>query len=111
MKKGTVNTILLIGAAAAAWYIFTSMRKRRGSSVEAGSPIKQTESEFEAEYAQVVKPGSGVADSAKSVLDVIKSFKRTPEQKAAALAKKATKKAAKAAKRNVAGFDNIPVLY
>jgi len=112
MKKSTVNTILLVGAAAAAWFIFTSMRKRGGSSVEAGSPIKQTESEFEADYAEVVKP----ADSTKpSVLDTVKNvlqvIKRSPEKKAAAQAKKATKKAAKLAKKKVAGFDSCSGLY
>jgi hypothetical protein len=88
MKKSTVNTILLVGAAAAAWFIFTSMKKRRGSSVEAGSPIKQTEAEFEAEYAEVVKPKPSVLDTVKNVLQTIK---RSPEKKTAAQKKKAVK--------------------
>jgi hypothetical protein len=112
-----MNYVLIAGAAVAAWFIFTSMKKRRGSSVEAGSPIKQTEGEFEAEYAEVVKPsGSGLTDTTKSILDVFKSLKRTPEQKASAQAKKSARKSVKAQKRSlkkkkVSGFDDMIGLY
>lgn len=116
MKQKTLNIVLIAGAAVAAWFVFSSMRKRKKSSVEAGSPIKQTEGEYEAEYAEVVKPsGSGVTETTKSVLDVIKSLKRTPEQKAAALTRKTTRKAVKAQKKatrkKVAGFDQCSGLY
>lgn len=117
MKKSTVNTILLVGAAAAAWFIFTSMRKRRGSSVEAGSPIKQTEGEYEAEYAEVVQPKQTVLDTVKNVLQTIK---RSPEKKAAVQKKKALKKSPKASAavksflnmpKAIKGFDNCTGLY
>jgi hypothetical protein len=115
MKKSTVNTILLVGAAAAAWFIFTSMRRRRGSSVEAGSPIIQTEREFEADFTEV-KPKQTVLDTVKNVLQTIK---RSPEKKAAAQKKKALKKNPKAAAAvksflnmpKIKGFDNCSGLY
>lgn len=105
MKKGTVNTILIVGAAAAAWFIFTSMRKRRGSSVEAGPTIKQTEAEFYAEEVPA-QPGAAVVKTAKSVVDVFKSLKRTPEAKAAAQTRKAARKAKRASK-----VGDISILY
>ena len=122
MKKSTVNTILLVGAAAAAWFIFTSMRpgakgrsEKRGSSVDAGSPITQTEEEFEADFEEV-KPKLNVLDTVKNVLQVIK---RSPEKKAAAQKKKALKKNPKAAAAvksflnlpKIKGFDNNIGLY
>ena len=116
MKKRTMNIVLIAGAAVAAWFLFTSMRKRRGSSVEAGSPIKQTEDEYEAEYAEVGPPtGSPLTECTKSILEVIKSLKRTPEQKTAAQAKKmarmSVKAKKKAVKKKVGGFDDMIGLY
>lgn len=116
MKKRTMNIVLIAGAAVAAWFLFTSMRKRRGSSVEAGSPIKQTEAEYEAEYVEVGPPtGSPLTEGTKSILEVIKSVKRTPEQKAAAQAKKTARKSVKAqkkaVKKKVGGFDDFIGLY
>jgi hypothetical protein len=118
MKKSTINTLLIVGAAAAALVIFMSMRRRRGSSVEAGPTEKITEAEFEA---ATVEPGQApVIKTAKSVVDVIKSIKRTPEAKAAAQKRKALKKSpkAKAAVKTflsmpkaVRGIDDISVLY
>jgi len=112
MKK---NTLLFVGIAAAA-VLFLAMRRRRGSSVEAGSPIIQTENEFEAEYAEVVKPKLNVLDTVKNVLQTIK---RSPEKKAAAQKKKALKKNPKAAAAvksflnmpKIKGFDNCSGLY
>jgi len=112
MKK---NTLLFVGIAAAA-VLFLAMRRRRGSSVEAGSPIIQTEREFEAEYAEVVKPKLNVLDTVKNVLQTIK---RSPEKKAAAQKKKALKKNPKAAAAvksflnmpKIKGFDNCSGLY
>ena len=112
MKK---NTLLFVGIAAAA-VLFLAMRRRRGSSVEAGSPIIQTEGEFEAEYAEVVKPKLNVLDTVKNVLQTIK---RSPEKKAAAQKKKALKKNPKAAAAvksflnmpKIKGFDNCSGLY
>lgn len=112
MKK---NTLLFVGIAAAA-VLFLAMRRRRGSSVEAGSPIIQTEGQFEAEYAEVVKPKLNVLDTVKNVLQTIK---RSPEKKAAAQKKKALKKNPKAAATvksflnmpKIKGFDNCSGLY
>lgn len=112
MKK---NTLLFVGIAAAA-VLFLAMRRRRGSSVEAGSPIIQSEREFEAEYAEVVKPKPTVLDTVKNVLQTIK---RSPEKKAAAQKKKALKKNPKAAAAvksflnmpKIKGFDNCSGLY
>jgi hypothetical protein len=98
MKKGTVNTILILGAAAAAFFIFTSMRRRRGSSVEAGPTIKQTETEF-FEEAETAPAQPRVIETAKSVLDIFKELKRTPEEKAAAQEKRARRQAAAQEKR------------
>lgn len=89
MKKSTVNTLLIVGAAAAAWFIFTAMRKRRGSSVEAGPTIKQTEAEFEAEVVPEAPAQPTFVKGAQSVIDIFKGLKRTTEQKAAAERKKA----------------------
>jgi predicted hotdog family 3-hydroxylacyl-ACP dehydratase len=115
MKKSTVNTILLVGAAAAAWFIFTSMRRRRGSSVEAGSPIIQSEREFEADFEEV-KPKQTVLDTVKNVLQTIK---RSPEKKSAAQKRKTLRKDPKAAAAvksflnlpKIKGFDNNIGLY
>jgi hypothetical protein len=119
MKK---NTLLFIGIAAAA-VLFLAMRRRRGSSVEAGSPIIQSDREFEADFEEV-KPKQTVLDTVKNVLQTIK---RSPEKKAAAEKKKAAAqkrkalrkdpKAAAAAKsflnmpKIIKGFDNNIGLY
>lgn len=114
MKKGTLNTILILGAAAAAFFIFTSMRRRR-SSVEAGPTEKITEAEYEA--AEVEPAGGGVVKTAQSVIDIVKSLKRTSEQKAAAARKKGEKVFARAAKRKAkqskrsTKMGELPVLY
>jgi len=115
MKK---NTLLFVGiAAAAAWFIFSSNKpKRRGTIVDAGSPIIQTEGEFEADYAEVVKPKLNVLDTVKNVLQTIK---RSPEKKAAAQKRKALRKDPKAAAAvksflnlpKIKGFDNNIGLY
>ena len=111
MKK---NTLLFVGIAAAA-VLFLAMRRRRGSSVEAGSPIIQSEREFEADFEEV-KPKQTVLDTVKNVLQTIK---RSPEKKAAAQKKKALKKNPKAAAAvksflnmpKIKGFDNCSGLY
>ena len=117
MKKGTVNTLLILGAAAAAFFVFTSMRRRR-SSVEAGSPIKITEEEFET--AEVVTPEVVKPKVTATVLDIVKSLKRSPEKKEAAKKRKALKKQPKAqaaiktfltAPRAVRGMDDVTVIY
>lgn len=105
MKKSTVNILLLAGAAAAAWFIFTSMRKKPKSSVEAGSPEKITEAEYEAATVEPAQPQ--LIKQAQSVVDVIKSLKRTPEAKAAAQKRKALKKSPKA-KAAVKSFLTMP---
>jgi hypothetical protein len=130
MKKGTVNILLIAGAAAAAWFIFTSMRRRRGSSVEAGPTIKQTEAEFIQE-AEMAPDQPTFVKSAQSVVDIFKGLKRAPEAKAAAQAKRAGRKEAmqkrrvlkkspkaKAAVKQfltmpkaIRGIDDISVLY
>jgi hypothetical protein len=111
MKK---NTLLFVGIAAAA-VLFLAMRRRRGSSVEAGSPIIQSEREFEADFTEV-KPKLNVLDTVKNVLQTIK---RSPEKKAAAQKKKVLKKNPKAAAAvksflnlpKIKGFDNNIGLY
>lgn len=118
MKKSTVNTLLIVGAAAAAFFIFTSMRRRRGSSVEAGPTQKITAEEFEA--AEVVESTPTTKPAAPAILDIVKSLKRSPEKKAAAMKRRALKKQPKAAAavksfltmpRAVRGMDDISVLY
>lgn len=121
MKKSTVNILLIAGAAAAAWFIFTSMRKRRGSSVEAGSPIKISEKEYEeAEVVSETPKGGQLIKTGQSVVDVIKSLKRSPEKKQAAKARKVLRKQPKAKKavqtflsmpRVIRGFDEQIGLY
>jgi hypothetical protein len=69
------------------------MRRRRGSSVEAGPTIKQTETEF-FEEAETAPAQPRVIETAKSVLDIFKELKRTPEEKAAAQEKRASRQAA-----------------
>lgn len=110
MKKGTVNILLIAGAAAAAWFIFTSMRRRRGSSVEAGPTIKQTESEFIQE-AEMAPDQPTFVKSAQSVVDIFKGLKRAPEAKAAAQAKRASRKVARKEKRAAKKVGEISVLY
>ena len=111
MKKGTVNTLLIVGAAAAAWFIFTAMRKRRGSSVEAGPTIKQTEAEFYADVVEEAPAQPTFVKGAQSVIDIFKGLKRTPEKKAAAQAKKATRKATRQAKKAAKKVGEISILY
>lgn len=116
MKK---NTILLIGGLAAAYFIFVAMRRRRGSSVEAGPTEKITAEQFES--AEVIETAPAVKPmQPKTVIDVIKSLKRAPEKKAAAQKRKALKKQPKTAAavksflkmpRAIKGMDNISVLY
>ena len=110
MKKGTVNTILILGAAAAAWFIFTSMRRRRGSSVEAGPTIKQTEAEFYADT-EMAPAQPKVIEAAKSVVDIFKGLKRAPEVKAAAQAKRASRKEARQTKRAAKKVGEIGLFY
>ena len=110
MKKGTMNTILILGAAAAAFFIFTSMRRRRGSSVEAGPTIKQTEADF-FEEAEMAPEQPKLIKTAQSVVDIFKGLKRAPEAKAAAQAKRATKKAARKAKRAAKKVGEIGLFY
>ena len=125
MKKSTVNTLLILGAAAAAWFIFTSMRRRPRSTVEAGPTEKITEAEYEAAE---VEPGQGpVIKTAQSVVDIVKSLKRSPEKKMqaklkreAAQKRKFLKKQPKVKQavqtfltmpRAVRGFDDTQVLF
>ena len=111
MKK---NTLLFVGIAAAAVF-FLAMRRRRESSVEAGSPIIQSEREFEADFTEV-KPKLNVLDTVKNVLQTIK---RSPEKKSAAQKRKALRKDPKAAAAvksflnlpKIKGFDNNIGLY
>lgn len=111
MKK---NTLLFVGIAAAA-ILFLAMRRRRGSSVEAESPIIQSEREFEADFEEV-KPKQTVLDTVKNVLQTIK---RSPEKKTAAQKRKALRKDPKAAAAvksflnlpKIKGFDNNIGLY
>ena len=113
MKKGTVNTLLIVGAAAAAFFLFTAMRRRRGTTVEAGPTEIITQEEFEQaevfDTAPTVKP--------MAILDVIKSLKRTPEQKQAQKQKRAEKKQARTEKRAlkkqkaIKGMDDVTVIY
>ena len=118
MKKSTVNTLLILGAAAAAFFIFTSMRRRKRSSVEAGPTEKITEAEYEA--ATVETGQAPMIKTAQSVVDIVKSLKRSPEKKQAAKARKVLKKQPKAKKaiqtfltmpRAVRGFDDTQVLF
>ena len=110
MKKGTVNTLLILGAAAAAFFIFTSMRRRRGSSVEAGPTIKQTEAEFLQE-AETAPDQPKFVKGAQSVIEIFKGLKRAPEAKAAAQAKRASRKAARKEKRAAKKVGEISILY
>jgi len=115
MKKGTINTILILGAAAAAFFIFTSMRRRRGSSVEAGPTIKQTEEEFIQDI-QTAPDQPTFVKGAQSVIDIVKGLKRAPEKKAAAQAKRASRKATKLEARklrakNLRKVGEISILY
>ena len=121
MKKSTVNILLIAGAAAAAWFIFTSMRRKPKSSVEAGPTEKITEQQYEEAEVVTETPKPELIKTGQSVLSVIKSLKRTPAAKEAAKKRKALKKQPKAAAaiktflsapRAVRGIDNdLPVLY
>jgi hypothetical protein len=110
MKKNTVNFLLIAGAAAAAFFIFTSMRRRRGSSVEAGPTIKQTEAEF-IQDTEMAPAQPEFVKGAQSVVEIFKGLKRAPEAKAAAQAKRATRKAARKEKRAAKKVGDISVLY
>ena len=105
-----MNTILILGAAAAAWFIFTSMRRRRGSSVEAGPTIKQTEAEF-IQDAEMAPAQPEFVKSAQSVVEIFKGLKRAPEAKAAAQAKRASRKAARKEKRAAKKVGEIGLFY
>jgi hypothetical protein len=114
-KKNTLLTVAIIGVGA--YLVLTAMRKKRGVTVTAENPIKQSESEYAADYADVVSttPAPTVLEKATSIFKTIFPAK-TAEQKAAKAAKKATKKTTKAAKKatrkaKVKGFDDLNVLY
>lgn len=90
MKKQTLNTLLLIGVAgAAAFYFFKMMKKR--SKVEAGPTEKLTEEEFYGAETYEPPPGQ-LIPGPKSILEIIQTLKRTPEQKKAAQERKKLRK-------------------
>lgn len=116
MKKSTLNIVLIAGAAAAAYFLITAMRRRPRSSVEAGPTEKITAEQYEA--AEVVdQPAPGVNPvQPQAILNVIKSLKRSPAAKEAAKKRKALKKQPQAAAaiktflnmpRAVRGFDDV----
>ena len=119
MKKNTLNIVLIAGAAAAAYFIITAMRRRPKSIVEAGPTEKITAEQYEA--AEVVDQDPGVKPvKPQAILDVIKTIKRSPAAKEAAKKRKALKKQPKAAAaiksflnmpKAVRGFDDYNVIY
>ena len=95
-KKTNLITIAAIGVAA--YFIITSMRKRSGVTVTAESPIKQTASEYEADYAAAQteeKP-----KPIETIKNIVSTFfpKKTAAEKKAAQLVKSQKKAVKALK-------------
>jgi hypothetical protein len=94
-KKNLVTYGLIAAGVVAAILIIRKMNKsKKRSSVEAGAPIVQSEDEF-IEDARVVKEEPTFVKGAQSVIDIFKGLKRTPEAKAAAQAKRTTRKATK----------------
>lgn len=126
MKKNTVTTLLIVGAAAAIYLIMRSRRKNFKSSVEALSPIKITEEEFEAAVTEEPAEAT-VTKGAQTVVDIFKKLKRSPEKRLEAQQRKKAGKARKVLKRQpqaqaavksfltmpraVRGVDDISVLY
>lgn len=123
-KKLNILTIAVIGAAA--YYIVTAMKRKRGATVTADSPIKQTEQEFASDYsaaqAQAAAETAEAAPAATTPLTKITNVintlfpKKTAAQKAAKAAKKATKKATKVAKKaakkaKIKGFGDDQVIF
>lgn len=105
MKKSLLPILLLVGGAA----IYFAMRKRK-TAVTADMPIKQTASEFEADFQATIKPS--LLDKAT---DVIKNVFTTPPQRAAAkkaqalavkraVSKGVSKKKAKAVTKQLSKF-------
>lgn len=91
MNKKIFPLILIAGAALA----FMAFRKRPRVTVTADSPIRQSEAEFEAEFAEtqtVEKPS--IVDVGTKVLSTLFT-KKTTTQKAAKKAQKAAVKSAK----------------
>lgn len=110
MKK---NTLLFVGlAAVAAFFVIKELRRRREagprSTVEAGPTETITEAEYEA-APELVKPA---AQAPQTILEVIKTLKKTPEQKTAALARKQARKAKRQTKKSQsAAVGEFSVLY
>jgi hypothetical protein len=94
-KKLNLLTIAALGAAA--YFIVTAMKKKRGVSVTAESPIKQTESEYQADYATAQAPATPLEKVTSLVNNLFP--KKTAEQKAAKKAAKTAKKTATFAQR------------
>ena len=126
MKKNTVTTLLIVGAAAAVYFIMRSRRKGFKSSVEALSPIKITEEEYEAAVTE--EPAEATfTKGAQTVVDIFKKLKRSPEKRLEAQQRKKAGKARKVLKKNpkadvavtkflsmprvMRGVDDISVLY
>lgn len=110
MKQKNIITYALIAAGIAAVVILTRKKKSK-VSVYADSPIKQSATEYEADYAEVVEDKKpSVIETASSLIKTIFP-KKTAEQKAAKKTAKAAKKAARKAKRKVAGIGDCQCLY
>ena len=95
-KKTNLITIAAIGVAA--YFIITSMRKRGGVTVTAESPIKQTASEYEADYAATQTREK--AKPIETIKNIVSTFfpKKTAAEKKAAQLVKSQKQAVKALK-------------
>lgn len=109
MKKNLVTYGLIAAGVVAAIIILRRSKKSGRTSVFADSPIPQTQSEFEADYAEVVE------DKKPSILEtagtLIKTIfpKKTAEQKAAKKQARVAKRTARKAKKEKIG--DISLLY
>jgi hypothetical protein len=110
-KKNLVTYGLIAAGVVAAIIIIRRMNKKSGSSVYAGSPIKQSEAEYEAEYAEVVKDDKpSILETAGTLIKTIFP-KRTAEQKAAKKSARMTKRTLRKnpkASQAVKSFLNMP---
>lgn len=113
-KKLNILTIAAIGAAA--YFIVTAMKRKRGATVTAENPIKQTEQEFVSDYsaAQQAEAAPAAATPLTKITSAINTLfpKKTAAQKAAKKATRTAKKATKKAKKaKIKGFGDDQVIF
>jgi dephospho-CoA kinase len=114
MKKNLVTYGLIAAGVAAVIILMRKSKKSGRTSVFADSPIRQSQAEYEADYAEVVEEKKpSILETAGTLIKTIFP-KKTEEQKAAKKATKLAKKTArkeKRAARKVAGIDDQQCLY